>query len=168
MQKSPTYQYHVGSAGWTHASWLGSFYPEDLPPEWQLMLYSNEFSCAYLSYKEWSQQDDAELFSWADNVAARFRFVLEANPQGMTPEDTQKIALLGSSAGLLVDAAGMALSGAGMEGDVLWLEKDHNFKLLAQLLQARVSEHVPIFIISREQDLDILQRVKTLLDIMAL
>lgn len=168
MKKSPTYQYHVGSAGWAHASWLGSFYPEDLPPEWQLMFYSNEFSCVYLSYKEWSQQDDADLLSWADNIAARFRFVLEANPQGMTPADKQKISMLGLHAGLQVDAAGMALPGTGMGGEVLWLEKNHDFKMLAQSLQARVPEYAPIFIISREHDLDILQRVKTLLDIMAL
>ena len=168
MHKSPTYQYYVGSAGWTHASWLGSLYPEGLPPEWQLMFYSNEFSCVYLPYSEWSQRDDKELLVWADNVAARFRFVLEANPQGMSEEDKRKAALLGSSLGLLVDAAGATVRGAGVEGEVLWLEKDHDLKLLAQSLQTRRSEHAPLFIISREHDLGVMQRVKTLLEIMAL
>lgn len=167
MQKSPTYQYCVGSAGWAHASWLGGLYPEDLPPEWQLMFYSNEFSCVYLPYIEWSQRDDKELLGWANNVAARFRFVLEASPRGMSPEDKRKIALLGSNFGLLVDASGMALQEAGMVGEVLWLEKDHDLKLLAQALQTKASEQVPIFIISREHDLGIMQQVKTLLEIMA-
>ena len=34
----------VGSYGWRHPHWRGSFYPEDLPEDWQLSYYSNEFS----------------------------------------------------------------------------------------------------------------------------
>ena len=167
MQKSPTNRYHVGSAGWAHAAWLGSFYPEDLPPEWQLTFYSNAFSCVYLPYLEWSQRDDAALSGWADDVAARFRFVLEANPQGMNAEDSRKMALLGSCAGLLVDAAGAVDPCGGVEGEVLWLEKDHDLKRLAQSLQVKGAGGAPTFLVSREHDLDILRRVQTLLEIMA-
>lgn len=166
MKKSPTYQYHVGGTGWAHADWLGSFYPEDLPLEWQLMFYNNVFSCAYLPYMEWSQQNDAVLAGWADNVTARFRFVLEANPHGMTPQDLQKMALLGTSPGLLVDADGTALPGSA--GRVIWLEKNHDLKHLVQSLQSGQIKHVPVFLISRQHDLETMHRAATLLEIMAL
>jgi uncharacterized protein YecE (DUF72 family) len=76
MHNSPTYRCHVGSAGWNHADWVGIFYPEDLPPEWELTFYNNVFSCVYLDYEDWSGRSNAELSAWVDDTHDRFRFVL--------------------------------------------------------------------------------------------
>lgn len=35
----------LGSHGWDHAAWQGSYYPDDLPDDWRLSYYANEFSC---------------------------------------------------------------------------------------------------------------------------
>lgn len=168
MKKSPTYQIYMGSTGWAHTAWQGHFYPEDLPPEWQLMFYSNNYSCVYLPYAQWSPQDDATLSGWANNVAERFRFVLEANPQGMSAEDIRKAALLESSLGLVVDASGIVAPSNIADGTVLWLEQNQDLKQLAQAIQASASGHVPTYILSREHDVNALGKVKTLLEIMAL
>jgi len=35
----------VGARGWEHAQWLETYYPDDLPEDWQLDYYANEFGC---------------------------------------------------------------------------------------------------------------------------
>jgi len=38
------YKLHIGSYGWQYESWNNSFYPDDLPMEWQFAYYANEYS----------------------------------------------------------------------------------------------------------------------------
>ena len=33
----------IGASGWLHSGWQEQFYPEDLPQDWQLAYYGNEF-----------------------------------------------------------------------------------------------------------------------------
>jgi len=168
MQKSPTYRYHVGSAGWEHAAWRGTFYPEDMPEEWHLTFYNNVFSCVYLPYSEWSSHDDAELSAWNADVTDRFRFVLEVNPQGLNAEDIRKLALFFPYLGLLVDASGTTVPDSGCEGRLLWLEAHTDLKALAQTLRGLEQNAGLVFLISHEHDLGVMDRVKTLLEVMGL
>lgn len=52
----------IGTEGWQHEAWLGSFYPEDLPEDWQLDYYSNLYRVLLVPYAVWSvwQLDDVE------------------------------------------------------------------------------------------------------------
>ncbi len=38
------YKLQIGSYGWQYESWNNSFYPEDLPIDWQFAYYANEYS----------------------------------------------------------------------------------------------------------------------------
>lgn len=67
----------IGAVDWEHVGWHGSFYPDDLPPEWRLTYYANEFSSLLLPATRWREADRVELEGWCDDVSERFRFVLD-------------------------------------------------------------------------------------------
>lgn len=48
----------IGSFGWQHEGWQGSYYPADLPPEWRLGYYSNEFPLAVVTDRERALEAD--------------------------------------------------------------------------------------------------------------
>jgi len=51
------YRILIGAAGWQHKEWENEvFYPEDLPDDWYLSFYANEFPVVLLSFDCW--QDD--------------------------------------------------------------------------------------------------------------
>lgn len=54
-----THRLLIGALGWQHEAWQESFYPDDLPPEWRLGYYSNEFPLAAITERE--RRDEAGL-----------------------------------------------------------------------------------------------------------
>ena len=50
-----THRILIGSYGWQHEGWQDSYYPDDLPPEWRLGYYSNEFPLAVVTGREQAQ-----------------------------------------------------------------------------------------------------------------
>jgi hypothetical protein len=159
MQQSPTYHCHIGSVGWDHPDWDSRFYPEDLPVEWRLAYYSRIYSCVYLSYAGWSQADIEALMQWIEDTPEHFRFVLEAPPGG-GGADAEKLAVLASRTGLLLTAAGSE--------QVLWLESKPDFKQLAHRLQESNGSGHPVYIISREHDLETMEKVNSLVEMLGL
>lgn len=47
-----THRLLIGSLGWQHEAWQGDYYPEDLPCEWRLGYYSNEFPLSVITDRE--------------------------------------------------------------------------------------------------------------------
>jgi len=70
---------HLYARGWAHAGWYGRYYPDDLPAEWRLSYYANEFGGVLVPEADWREAGDAELEEWAEEVPAGFRFYLEAD-----------------------------------------------------------------------------------------
>jgi len=70
-------QLEVGAVGWRHAGWADSFYPDSLPPEWQLTYYSNEFARVLVPAAEWGDAGPEDLATWRGDVHERFGFYLE-------------------------------------------------------------------------------------------
>ena len=55
------YRILTGTAGWQHAEWgKAVFYPEDLPEDWYLSFYANEFPVVLVAEWQWSDTSDAE------------------------------------------------------------------------------------------------------------
>ncbi|MES9872074.1 MAG: hypothetical protein ABW146_03105 [Candidatus Sedimenticola sp. 6PFRAG7] len=77
----------VGARGWEHEGWCGSFYPEDLPPEWRLTYYANEFRSVLLPADRWIDADEEVIGSWCDDVHEAFSFFLELPGEGDAPDD---------------------------------------------------------------------------------
>ena len=70
-----THRVLMGACGWNHQAWLNDFYSEDLPEDWQLGFYSNEFPVVYVPAAEWINEVD--LSEWTEDVSDSFRFILE-------------------------------------------------------------------------------------------
>lgn len=67
----------VGATGWRHADWFDSFYPDDLPTDWQLSYYANEFPVVQLSPDDWLPADVATFRQWCDDVSNGFSFIID-------------------------------------------------------------------------------------------
>ena len=65
----------IGARGWLHPGWQGHFYPDDLPPDWQLAYYANEFSMVVIREQEWEQLEN--IATLREDCAEDFRFVVE-------------------------------------------------------------------------------------------
>ena len=70
-----TYRVLMGACGWKHSAWLNEFYSDDLPEDWQLGFYSNEFPVVYVPTVDWINEKD--LSEWVDDISDSFRSVLE-------------------------------------------------------------------------------------------
>ena len=158
MEKSPTYQVYVGSAGWEHPEWNGHFYPDGLPPEWRLAYYNTVFPCVYLPYPAWSRHDLQTLSGWVEDTQERFRFVLEASPAGLADEDRSRLEVL----------APRIVSGVDALSDerVVWLERSPDLKKLADKLQGLAASPCPVYLISPDHNLEAMNQALTLLEVM--
>jgi hypothetical protein len=67
----------VAALGWEHPQWHGEFYPADLPPEWRLTYYANEFSSVVVPAAKWWDAAEEEVNAWQDAVSDSFRFYWE-------------------------------------------------------------------------------------------
>ena len=63
--------------GWWALADADSFYPDDLPREWQLTYFANVFPAVLVPGPLWQQRSEDELASWHADVHPGFRFYLE-------------------------------------------------------------------------------------------
>ena len=134
----------VGCYGWQWSQWERSFYPEDLPEDWQLDFYANYFRTVLVPHSQWLSADEEELEGWLDSVQLDeddfedeeaydaqppFLFYLSIehplNAQEM--ERLQQVcAVLGDYCGGTIDSEKLVSKGAGLYQqslgqDVMWL-----------------------------------------------
>ena len=67
----------VAARGWVHSSWHGNFYPDDLPDDWRLSYYSNEFRATVVPESDWMNKHPSEIEHWVDDTPEEFLFFLE-------------------------------------------------------------------------------------------
>lgn len=67
----------LAARGWQHSRWCDGFYPEDLPADWQLSYYSNEFDAVLVPADYWTRDSLQECIDWCAQVHPEFRFYLE-------------------------------------------------------------------------------------------
>ena len=77
----------IGVCDWDHEHWLGTFYPDDLPEDWRLSYYANEFSAVLVPEDKW-RSNLGNLDEWVDEVPEDFLFYLQSSG-GESPELTQ-------------------------------------------------------------------------------
>ena len=86
-----THRVLIGACGWKHQSWENDFYDDDLPEDWQLGFYSNEFSVVYVPASDWL--DRVDMAEWVDDVSDIFRFILEMPEDILSDEQNFNTAL---------------------------------------------------------------------------
>lgn len=67
----------IAALGWDHPEWYGPFFPEDLPEDWRLDYYANEFRAVAVPAAMWQEAGDEEVAAWLDAVPEGFAFFLE-------------------------------------------------------------------------------------------
>lgn len=67
----------IGAWGWGHSKWQDNFYPDDLPADWQLTYYSNEFPLVLVPAADWVHVSASRMAEWAEDVNDEFQFILE-------------------------------------------------------------------------------------------
>jgi len=65
---------NLGATGWQHRHWSASFYPDDLPADWQLTYYSNAFNTVLVPVDYWHNNASSVCAGWLENVHGEFRF----------------------------------------------------------------------------------------------
>ncbi len=98
----------IGALGWDHSAWSEQFYPDDLPPEWRLSYYANEFQTVVLPLECWLAGDHEQFDGWREDVSDRFHFVLDIT--GMTAGDAEAMGPLGRCQAALGDRLAGAVS----------------------------------------------------------
>lgn len=88
--------------GWQHPAWLSSFYPEDMPQEWQLAYYSNEFRSVVLPSEEFCSAKPAQVELWVNECGEGFRFIVELDGQQDLATQIVKLNLLRPRLGALI------------------------------------------------------------------
>jgi hypothetical protein len=73
----------IGAYGWQHKDWLGEFYPDDLPDEWQLGYYGNEYQVVLVPASYWSQGPDV-FEEWLQESNESLKMICEWPAQGST------------------------------------------------------------------------------------
>ena len=120
---------NVGAYGWLHPRWVGSFYPEDLPADWRLGYYSNEFNTVLVPSIYWQEQHLVDCEALLDDVHSGFQFFIECDDRIF---DTLSLFALTDALKILKPQ----LSGLVCLGG-LYMEKaiDHRFLELADSLE---------------------------------
>src|SRR5438874_8192031 len=76
-------QVFVGTSGYSHPQWKGSFYPEKLPQKEMLGYYAERFAAVEINNSFYKMPTGSDVESWASQVPTTFRFAVKA-PQTIT------------------------------------------------------------------------------------
>lgn len=71
----------IGTRGWDHDEWVGDYYPEELPDDWRLCYYSNQYRAVLVPAPAWAVVDAGVVEAWMEDSDPEFRFVLEPPPE---------------------------------------------------------------------------------------
>ena len=141
----------VGAAGWQHPAWHGSFYPDDLPEDWQLSYYNTRFQAVYLPAAIWQAASEATWGQWLFDTQDGFYFVLEAGATASTPPASERV--------LLATPVWQA-------DHIWWLDEAPDLRALAQRISRQAASGEPLFVFSRSGDLGLLEQAATLKQVM--
>lgn len=78
----------VGARGWEYDAWAEQYYPNDLPMDWRLAYYANEFLVTLVPANIWSIAPADNVANWVEDTSDKFRFLFEL------PTSTQALSAL--------------------------------------------------------------------------
>lgn len=91
-----------GTVHWRQPGGAGSYYPDDLPEDWQLGYYANELSAVLLPASAWCDVAPDQLAEWAEDVQPGFRFYLLADAGAPVEAQRARARALGDRLGGLL------------------------------------------------------------------
>jgi len=76
----------IAAYGWQGEAWQG-FYPADLPDDWRLDFYSNEFRSVVVPADMWPSINPDMVEEWLDAVHDEFRFYFEITAEQLPSQE---------------------------------------------------------------------------------
>lgn len=143
----------LGAWGWEHEAWQSGFYPDDLPPEWHLTFYSNEFEAVGLESGDWLSPALEVLRGWVEDTREGFRFHLVL-PDQLAPGMAERLGALAPRIGSLL--AGPRVSGEVIEaarpfGPIWAMDGQGGLPQVAHdLVEALDSQRAPLVLLDAE------------------
>jgi hypothetical protein len=95
----------LGGFDWRHAAWQGGFYPDELPADWRLTFYANEFDALGLEAAAWLEPSLDELHGWVADTREGFRIYPEL-PARAVPDLEARLQALASRLGATLAGEG--------------------------------------------------------------
>ena len=126
----------IGAADWQVEQWTSSFYPDDLPTEWQLSYYANAYRTTQIDCAYWqAEQRLDELAELLEDCPASFQPVLVLRSEELSIDQTEHFLRWLQQ---LDDEIGLArLAGVRLSG--------HNLEQVSLLMwRAAISDSLPI------------------------
>jgi len=77
----------IGACGWQHPEWTGEFYPDDLPEEWLLGYYGNEYPVVMVPAEYWAQGEET-IEEWLEESDESLRFLAQW-PDSSSPDSSK-------------------------------------------------------------------------------
>ncbi len=154
----------IGALGWDHDHWSGAFYPDDLPQEWRLSYYANEFSGVLIPAAVWGSGDEVLWESWLDDVPEDFLFFLEQ------PSVSAGLEMMERCGRVL----GRQYAGSPATGEsILTPDDEFDLRRLRQRLQSLAADAQPgrvpaLFLAGRPPDIGRLREVRLLMELAGL
>lgn len=85
----------VGAIGWNHPGWTPAYYPAELPGDWRLAYYANDFRAAMIPFDELLVSSESAVRQWRSEVPDDFLFGVEVKPHPAVASVLPRCHLLG-------------------------------------------------------------------------
>jgi hypothetical protein len=157
MGELANYNIYFGSVGWQHVQWQTSFYPDDLPEDWQLSYYNTQFRCVYLPCALWMDRTLSIAESWVADTQANFRFILEL-PDTLNQQSRKFLEAMDER--VIQDDA------KPIDPQLFWFPHEPDLRLLRHEIQNTVDQGHDLYLLNREAHLPSLDKVRSLVEVM--
>jgi len=77
MAQQSSLEIRTGTCGWNHDDWVYAFYPDDLPDDWRLSYYSNEFDTVLVPVHGLDSITSQEAEQWYEDTRDDFLFFIK-------------------------------------------------------------------------------------------
>lgn len=98
----------VGTFGWQYDSWVGGFYPEDIPEDWLLDYYGNAYRVVLVPEELWLEWEEEDIEEALEAVEGAFSFYFEVKDEITSQKEMQLqkiVEILEEKAGGVIVAA---------------------------------------------------------------
>lgn len=92
MKQQQLQHLDLGTCGLEPADWSTSYYPDDLPEEWKLAYYANEFLHLFIPAVQWQGHEIEWLEQLAEVEDEQFCFYVEFTGQQLSAANWDKLA----------------------------------------------------------------------------
>ena len=110
----------IATLGWEFTSWNESYYPEDIPDDWKLAFYANDFSAVVLPERFWRKEALTSLIEMLNDLDEAFAVYCLVQSRLPSVEEVAwvKASLAGHFKSFIVEPL------ANLEGVTAWQSPD--------------------------------------------